>query len=881
MKKQDKVFPSSVSSLERMISDIQARNRGSVGRIAESSFFRIPAVTSFKIELSEQNELLRGTGLDRKLPSKRSVVLQEGNNELNIYMENKILKLREYLRNGRPDLFWKLVDHEMKRSIAFRVAAFNKVHKGWYRDMPLERVYQITYGMNKIIEKSLTDLKYFRVEIPKDGPKALLQWYLDNPGGKYNKTRPLGVPTAPWRVILHLWNGFLVLFVEEELKLFNHAYTPGVGTKTCLTEWVNKVLPAKYVYEFDIKGFFNNVSINLVMDILKEKGMPGKQATHLNDILWAAPDNLDLDKEKPKTDYDTTLAARKLLASGRPAVIEYVIPEKPVYDMQAARYAKPEELDIDRRLDLWNLKYSIVEGKGKYVMLRGRPVFVPLLEKQMFINDGRYQSTTETILTAKGPMKRVRLVDKMSKGLPQGAAPSTTLSLLALVPWYKALQSKGINLLMYADDGFLYSDVAFEPFPPDGLEFALEKCAWVKRQGNFVKDQVKFLGVVWDATTKLISAKTRELSRLMFENRQLEVIDSYLSLDTVALAEQSREEHKLNTSLDIERHPDTMPSVDNQTKLDFFLNNAGYSEDVDQSPNSTSKSFSNYLKAARDTAAALGDSRMLKLVNSGIWGQALSKLYGGTWSRLFFPEKAQYNRGSWWDLFYDINQLARDKRLQRLASTWACKWLIQHMSEMTGSVHKARKHATWSLRFFKPDKSQKLMFKDLRNALMMEYYWDEKNLSLVPLELEGCHSFNSNLPEPEWLSPDEFDADNRAAKSAADSLHHPEMPIRMTPVELRVLRRNLSSKRQRSLTPALEVGKLETLGSQGWRPFKADQAQYEIAAKLSTRPAKEMLKPYVTVSLKERLNKAESLRLHELVWETVYVDASPKPNDKP
>jgi hypothetical protein len=104
----------------------------------------------------------------------------------------------------------------------------------------------------------------------------------------------------------------------------------------------------------------------------------------------------------------------------------------------------------------------------------------------------------------------------------------------------------------------------------------------------------------------------------MFENRQLEVIDSYLSLDTVALAEQSREELKLNTHIDVERHPDTMPSVDEQTKLEFFLNNGGYNEDVDQSPNSTSKGFLNYLKAARDTAAALGDDKMLKLVNSGI-----------------------------------------------------------------------------------------------------------------------------------------------------------------------------------------------------------------------------------------------------------------------
>jgi hypothetical protein len=76
----------------------------------------------------------------------------------------------------------------------------------------------------------------------------------------------------------------------------------------------------------------------------------------------------------------------------------------------------------------------------------------------------------------------------------------------------------------------------------------------------------------------------------------------------------------------------------------------------------------------------------------------------------------------------------------------------------------------------------------------------------------------------------------------------------------------------RSLHPALEVGKLEALGTQGWRPFEPDQAQYEIASRLSTRSAQEMLKPYVTVNLKERLNKAESLRLRQLVWEVVHKD---------
>jgi len=67
--------------------------------------------------------------------------------------------------------------------------------------------------------------------------------------------------------------------------------------------------------------------------------------------------------------------------------------------------------------------------------------------------------------------------ESTDKGLPQGAAPSTTLSLLALVPWFEELERQGIKLLMYADDGFLYSDKPFTPFAPPGFEFAEEKCS--------------------------------------------------------------------------------------------------------------------------------------------------------------------------------------------------------------------------------------------------------------------------------------------------------------------------------------------------------------------------------------------------------------------
>lgn len=128
--------------------------------------------------------------------------------------------------------------------------------------------------------------------------------------------RPLGVPTAPWRVVLHMWNGFLTLFLEEEIRKYNHAYMPGVGTTTAIRQLITEVVSHKFIYEFDIKGFFNNVSIYKTVASLRERGMPFESLTKLSDILYSLPANLDLRNESTiKSEYDRELAARKHLES--------------------------------------------------------------------------------------------------------------------------------------------------------------------------------------------------------------------------------------------------------------------------------------------------------------------------------------------------------------------------------------------------------------------------------------------------------------------------------------------------------------------------------------------------------------------------------------
>ena len=60
------------------------------------------------------------------------------------------------------------------------------------------------------------------------------------------------------------------MFVKEKLVSFNHAFMVGKGTKTAIEDLVEKVSKAKYIYEFDLKGFFDNVPIFGTLEVLRK-----------------------------------------------------------------------------------------------------------------------------------------------------------------------------------------------------------------------------------------------------------------------------------------------------------------------------------------------------------------------------------------------------------------------------------------------------------------------------------------------------------------------------------------------------------------------------------------------------------------------------------
>jgi hypothetical protein len=63
-----------------MIEDIRTERSKVSGRIENSSFYRIPAVKNFDILVKEPNELLKGTGFDRKLQAEFDYQIYGENN---------------------------------------------------------------------------------------------------------------------------------------------------------------------------------------------------------------------------------------------------------------------------------------------------------------------------------------------------------------------------------------------------------------------------------------------------------------------------------------------------------------------------------------------------------------------------------------------------------------------------------------------------------------------------------------------------------------------------------------------------------------------------------------------------------------------------------
>lgn len=260
-----------------------------------------------------------------------------------------------------------------------------------------------------------------------------------------NKMRPLGIPTESWRLFQTGLNMILLIWLKLYQHPHQHGFTPSKGTTTAWNQILTDVIPSKYIYEFDLEKFFDRINLDFLCDQLQKMGVPLDLALLM--VNWSRIPPL-MDKEKIT-----------MVKNGEVKLEDI---QEPSTDLT---WTSEEEHKIhftqhnSLKLDEYNYFESVRARTGNWS------------------NSYCYMN-----------------------GVAQGSPLSPTLSTIILVPLL-FLNKQKVDVIMYADDGLLYSN---KPFNPDEvLNFPInsgiiahpegEKSKWIKQDGKWL-NSLKFTG---------------------------------------------------------------------------------------------------------------------------------------------------------------------------------------------------------------------------------------------------------------------------------------------------------------------------------------------------------------------------------------------------
>lgn len=256
-----------------------------------------------------------------------------------------------------------------------------------------------------------------------------------------------------------------------------------------------------YIYEFDLKGFFDEVDLDfLYKTMVKDLRVPRREAVFfrkLNRSLVKLAKDPSEDKlpERDRSVRYTDQGLPNPSASGLP-------PARLVRLDLASALGDPDFLGT----------FGLNPARGderSTPLQRGDEV----LETEL---NGLRQPTSRSLSQG---MKK--------KGVPQGAATSCGLSTISLSHITEPgrlrleIEVEGVVVVMYADDGVIFLEkeehlgLVLALFERTGVSINYEKSRWIKKNGEWLTD-LKFCGIKYSGKDETIRAATRNGATLEF-----------------------------------------------------------------------------------------------------------------------------------------------------------------------------------------------------------------------------------------------------------------------------------------------------------------------------------------------------------------------------
>jgi len=224
--------------------------------------------SGMRIEFEEEDKRWKQIGIPRR--NSKIEVIKGENGKFNKYMIYQIKRLEKHIDRGEN--YFSIVKKLIKHSKAFQISAITRIMPHSYCmneskvNMILSKFKQLTRNNNCILQTK-------RVYIPK----------------KDNQYRKLGVPTTEWRIYLHMWNNFLFQYLRRNLLKSQHGFIKGRGNNSAWRDVFKKVIPARNIYECDLKNFFPSIEHQAVCLQLMLARIPNDLIMWLDKINCIVP----------------------------------------------------------------------------------------------------------------------------------------------------------------------------------------------------------------------------------------------------------------------------------------------------------------------------------------------------------------------------------------------------------------------------------------------------------------------------------------------------------------------------------------------------------------------------------------------------------------
>jgi len=424
----------------------------------------------------------------------------------NRYLVRQHIRLTEFAANGQRTEFNKLSEIIIRKSISYKILALNRTIVDW-NILTIRELRRIWRSLSFISRTLSSDLKYKRV-------------WIDKKPGDY--ARPLGVPTPAWRCYSFMWMDHIERYFKASGKLasWQHGGRSGVGVLTCYQNLIPRLKTSKYIYEFDIKGFFDNISHESIIQRFSEvmyKTSP--TLAWITQILKAEPISYTL----PEMKEDKAVQTHE-------RIMGTALEINPVSLEEFMRQAdEPGSMVLLNEGDLRDYVHDPIHFEDKYN--------TPTEDwSAMEVNRQRYAKAmagSETIFAGgEGISKLARAkgrdlwknLGQPGKGVPQGLNTSPFISTVMTDSVFYDLGLWNA-IIMYMDDGLLFAEtredlnhritLLKEGLKSLGLEVEPSKTELVKEDGKWLKS-LKFLGLRYLPEEDTLMSDTRSGTQVKF-----------------------------------------------------------------------------------------------------------------------------------------------------------------------------------------------------------------------------------------------------------------------------------------------------------------------------------------------------------------------------